>query len=82
MNKMLLKIYFFFPPFMVFFLGALLGLAPEGLAALGFLATVFLTAFFLGAALVFVVFLTPRGLAVLAAAFFLASAFALGIVLK
>ena len=74
--------YFFFPPFVTFFFGALFGFAPDGLAALGFFETTFLTVFFLGAAFVLVVFLTPRGLEALAAAFFLASTFALGILIK
>ena len=58
-----------------------MGLAPEGflgLATLAFLATVFLTVFFLGA-FVLTVFLTPRALAALVVVFFLAATLADGI---
>merc|ERR1719277_1085341 len=78
-TRFVVRNYFFFPPFRVFFFAAVFGFAPDGLAALGFFATTFLTGFFLGAAFVLVVFLTPLRGAVLAAAFFFASALALGI---
>ena len=68
--------YFFFPPFTTFFFGADLGLAPDGaFAFFTFFAIVFFSAFL--DTFVFTVFLTPSGLA-LVAALALAAAFADG----